>query len=49
MADAPELKSSKDSSKMSERIAEQARATTKQQDTKRDDFATGKKKFTEGK
>jgi hypothetical protein len=49
MADAPDPKPSKDNSKMGQRIAEQSRETVQNQDAKRDDFASGKKRFTEGK
>jgi hypothetical protein len=49
MADAPEPKPSKDNSKMGKRIAVQARDTVLDQDAKRADLASGKKRFTEGK
>jgi hypothetical protein len=49
MADKPDPKPSEDNSKMGKRIAAQARDTVQDQDGKRADFASGKKRFTEGK
>lgn len=49
MADTPDPKPAKDNSKMGKRIAAQARDTVEDQDAKRADFASGKKRFTEGK
>jgi hypothetical protein len=49
MADRPDPKPSKDNSKMGKRIAAHVRDTVQDQDAKRADFASGKKRFTEGK
>ena len=39
----------KDASKQGRQLEEQARETARKQDKKRNDFATGKKRFTDGK
>jgi hypothetical protein len=49
MAETEAPRPAKDNSKMGKKIAEQARQTVREQDKKRADFASGSKRFTEGK
>jgi len=49
MAEPGNGKPAKDNSKMGKQVEDQARDVAAQQDRTRSDFATGKKRFTEGK
>jgi hypothetical protein len=49
MADTPSPKPFKDNSKMGKKIAAQSQKAVRERDQKRADFASGDKRFTEGK